>query len=131
MFKKNILVCENYIDENGVEWYNVKYLKLFAKESKFMKKMRILALVIAILSVAAMLFLVSCKDDAGKKGVSAVKLPHISRRVGRPPVKDAVPQIEGRINRKADPGKKDGRQKDSDEEPGRRFFGAVQKEEEK
>jgi len=76
MFKKNILVCENYIDENGVEWYNVKYLKLFAKESKFMKKMRILALVIAILSVAAMLFLVSCKDDAGKKGDCSVTGEH-------------------------------------------------------
>ena len=69
-------MCENYIDEIGVGWYNVKYLKLFAKESKFMKKTRILALVIAILSLATLLFLVSCKNDSGKNGNCSVTGEH-------------------------------------------------------
>ncbi len=68
MYKIRILMCENYIDEIRVGWYNVKYLKLFAKESKFMKKTRILALVLAILAMTALLCLVACKDDSGKSG---------------------------------------------------------------
>ena len=65
MCKKSILMCKNYIAEKWNEWYNISTKKLFAKESKFMKKLRVLALVIAVLSLISVLFLVSCDKNSG------------------------------------------------------------------